>query len=130
MRFRNQFSKFSPSRPAVGFNGVMTTSADSWPPDLAVFNSTARQRIVGALLRLGTTDVTSISARTGISRSVVLRHLDALERLGVVVGTVPRPVRLGRAVNYVIDGAKYAECLTTWDSWMMPPPPKRAKRAS
>jgi hypothetical protein len=58
-----------------------------------------------------------------MSRSMVLRHLDALERLGVVVATLPRPVRLGRTVNYVIDRARYAECLTAWDSWMMPPAP-------
>jgi DNA-binding transcriptional ArsR family regulator len=98
----------------------VTIPADFWPPELAAFNSTARQRILSALLRLGTTDVASIAARTRMSRSMVLRHLDALESLGVVVGTLPRPVRLGRTVNYVIDRARYAECLTTWDSWMMP----------
>ncbi len=102
-------------------NGVVTIPADFWPPELAVFNSTPRQRILGVLLRLGTTDVASIATSTGMSRSMVLRHLDALESLGVVVGTLPRPVRLGRTVNYVIDRARYAECLTTWDSYMMPP---------
>jgi DNA-binding transcriptional ArsR family regulator len=106
----------------------VTIPADSWPLELAVFNSTARQRIIGALLRLGTTDVASIAARTGMSRSMVLRHLDALEGLGVVVGSLPRPARIGRAVNYVIDRARYAECLTTWDSWMMPPAAGARKR--
>ena len=102
-------------------DGAVTIPADFWPPELAGFNNTARQRILGALLRLGTTDVASIAARSGMSRSMVIRHLDALERLGVVVATLPRPVRLGRTVNYVIDRGRYAECLTTWDSYMMPP---------
>ena len=121
LRFRNDVSLIASSLLAVGLNSVVTIPADSWPLELAVFNSTARQRVLGALLRLGTTDVASIAARTGISRSMVLRHLDALEALGVVVGSPPRSVRPGRAVNYVVDRARYAECLTTWDSWMMPP---------
>jgi DNA-binding MarR family transcriptional regulator len=108
---------------------VVTIPADPWPLELAVFNSTARQRILGALLRLGTTDVASVAAMTGMSRSMVLRHLDALERLGVVVGSPPRPARLGRAVSYTIDRARYAACLTTWDLWMMTPAAGARKRS-
>lgn len=107
---------------------MVTIPANPWPLELAVFNSTARQRILSALLELGTTDVASVAAITGMSRSMVLRHLDALERLGVVVGSPPRPVRPGRAVSYTIDRVRYAECLTTWDLWMMPPAAGPRKR--
>lgn len=104
----------------VGLTAIVTTSADIWPPDLEVFNSTTRQRTLNALLCLGAADVASIAARTGVSRSMVLRHIDALEGLGVVVGSLPRSARPGRAVSYVIDRVRYADCLVVWDLWMMP----------
>ncbi len=106
----------------------MTVPIESWPPELAAFSSTARQRILSSLLNLGATDVASIAAETALSRSMVLRHLDALEGLGVVVGSLPRPVRPGRAVSYVIDRVMYAECLAAWDSRMMPPPARARKK--
>ena len=77
-----------------------------------------RRRLLDQLLRDGTGTATSLSEHVPVTRQAVAKHLDVLDRTGLVHATA-----IGREKRYQLDGAQLSRAVAqlssvgaTWDA--------------
>lgn len=65
-----------------------------------------RRRMLDLLLADGGGTATSLSGRLPVTRQAVAKHLDVLDRVGLVA-----PTQVGRERRYVVDDAQFARAV-------------------